>query len=111
MQRSYSAGGWNHQTDTVSCAGFFVVYQFFHLPSSASLADLEEAGKQFCNTPWSRVNAERGAEIHVDRYCFRWACLSTLLAVCCAVLPLCDGLWTIQIQTQALGLASHNLLA
>ncbi len=57
----------------VLAAGFFVVYQFFHLPSTASLAELEEAGQQFCTTPWSSVNAERGAEIHVDRYCFRCA--------------------------------------
>lgn len=53
-------------------AGFFVVYQFLHLPPSASLADLEEAGQHFCNTPWSSVQADRGAEIHVDRYCFRY---------------------------------------
>lgn len=59
--------------------GFFVVYQFFHLPSSASLADLEEAGQQFCSTPWSSVNAERGAEIHVDRYCFRVPYIMQLL--------------------------------
>ncbi|DBB01407.1 hypothetical protein WJX77_012567 [Trebouxia sp. C0004] len=59
--------------------GFFVVYQFFHLPSSASLADLEEAGQQFCNTPWSSINAERGAEIHVDRYCFRVPYITQLL--------------------------------
>ena len=52
-------------------AGFFVVFQFFHLPSLATLADLEKAGRHFCNTPWSIVNEERGAEIHVDRYCFR----------------------------------------
>ena len=158
-----------------------MVYQFFHLPSSATLADLEEAGQQFCNTPWSSVNAKRGAEIHVDRYCFRWGlslthlscmylahheldsvstvmtaivirycfrwachlsckCLAheldsasvvimiivivfiiryrwafslTVLAVCWAVLLLCNGLWSIHIQihTQALGLASHKLLA
>ncbi|KAL0038169.1 hypothetical protein WJX79_005885 [Trebouxia sp. C0005] len=59
--------------------GFFVVYQFFHLPSSASLADLEEAGQQFCNTPWSSVDAERGAEVHVDRYCFRVPYITQLL--------------------------------
>ena len=50
-----------------------MVYKFFGLPSSATLADLEEAGRQFCSTPWSSVQATRAAEIHVDRYCFRYA--------------------------------------
>ena len=52
-------------------AGFFVVLKFLHLPSDASLAELETAGQDFCDTPWGAVNLSRGKEIHVDRYCFR----------------------------------------
>ena len=51
--------------------GFFVVLKFLHLPSDASLAEVEAAGQDFCRTPWTSVNLVRGAEIHVDRYCFR----------------------------------------
>ncbi|KAL3136358.1 hypothetical protein ABBQ38_005618 [Trebouxia sp. C0009 RCD-2024] len=51
--------------------GFFVVLKFLNLPSHASLAALEAAGQGFCSTPWPTVNLTRGAEMHVDRYCFR----------------------------------------
>ena len=48
-----------------------MVLKFLHLPSDASLAELEAAGQDFCGTPWSAINLSRGLEIHVDRYCFR----------------------------------------
>ncbi|KAK9807631.1 hypothetical protein WJX72_004780 [[Myrmecia] bisecta] len=59
--------------------GFFVVYHFFGLQPSAGLAELENAARQFCATPWPVINATRGREIHVDRYCFRVPYVTKLL--------------------------------
>ena len=53
-------------------AGFHVVYHFFGLPPSASLAELEAKGRRFCDTDFAAIAAGRGAEIHVETYCFRW---------------------------------------
>ncbi len=55
----------------VPCTGFFVVYHFFGLPSTASLADLERESRRHCALGWEPLNAARGAEIHMDQYCFR----------------------------------------
>ena len=54
-------------------AGFFVVHHFFGLPSTATLADLEREGRKHCALDWEPLNAARGAEIHMDQYCFRQA--------------------------------------
>lgn len=43
----------------------------FGLPSTASLADLEREGRRHCALDWEPLNAARGAEIHMDQYCFR----------------------------------------
>ena len=57
-------------------AGFHVVYHFFGLPPSANLAELEAKGRRFCDTDFAAIAAGRGAEIHVETYCFRWAASS-----------------------------------
>jgi len=48
-----------------------VVYHFFGLPPSASLADLAAKGQRFCDTEWAAIAAKRGSEVHVEHYCFR----------------------------------------
>lgn len=58
-------------------AGFFVVYHFFGLPSTASLADLEREGRRHCALDWEPLNGARGGEIHMDQYCFRCGLLLT----------------------------------
>ncbi len=52
-------------------AGFFVVFHFFELPSGAGLAELEHGGRAHCALDWDQLNRARGAEIHIDQYCFR----------------------------------------
>ncbi len=54
----------------ISRAGFYVVYHFFGLPSTASLADSEREGCRHTVLDWEPLNAARGAEIHMDQY--RW---------------------------------------
>ena len=61
-----------------ACAGFYVVFHFFGLPSSAGLPDLERKGRQHCGQEWGVLEAARGAELHMDQYCFR--CI-----FCCAL--------------------------
>ena len=64
--------------DRLTChAGFFVVYHFFGLPSTASLGDLEREGRRHCALDWEPLNAARGAEIHMDQYCFRCDLITT----------------------------------
>eukprot|EP00887_Chlorella_sp_A99_P007229 scaffold2.g7229.t1 len=55
----------------VALAGFYVVYHFLGLPTTASLDQIQEAGRAFCAMPWKQVARERAGEIHIDRYCFR----------------------------------------
>lgn len=52
--------------------GFHVVYHFFGLDASASLDELEAKGQRYCDTEWDAIAAKRGAEVHVEHYCFRW---------------------------------------
>ena len=54
-----------------------MVYHFFGLPSTASLADLEREGRRHCALDWEPLNAARGAEIHMDQYCFRYNLTTT----------------------------------
>ena len=58
---------------TFVCSGFHVIYHFFGLEHTAHLEDLESKGQRFCDTQWDTIAAHRGAEIHVDHYCFRQA--------------------------------------
>ena len=52
-------------------AGFHVVYHFFGLHPTASLDELEAKGQRYCDTEWDAIAARRGAEVHVEHYCFR----------------------------------------
>ena len=48
-----------------------MVYHFFGLDPSASLDELEAKGQRYCDTEWDAIAAKRGAEVHVEHYCFR----------------------------------------
>ena len=52
-------------------AGFHVVYHFFGLHPTASLDELEAKGQRYCDTEWDAIADKRGAEVHVEHYCFR----------------------------------------
>lgn len=59
--------------------GFYVVYHFLGLPSTASLAQLQQGGEDLCSTQWAHIAATRGQEIHVEQYCFRVHYITQLL--------------------------------
>jgi hypothetical protein len=52
------------------------VFHFLGLSPSASLSDLEKEGRKHCAVSWQRLHEARGAEIHVDQYCFRYCATS-----------------------------------
>lgn len=60
-----------HSQHARDLAGFFVVYHFFGLPPTATLAELEREGRRHCAVDWEPLHAARGAEIQMDQYCFR----------------------------------------
>mmetsp|Transcript_7256 Transcript_7256/g.20453 ORF Transcript_7256/g.20453 Transcript_7256/m.20453 type:complete len:670 (+) Transcript_7256:350-2359(+) len=68
-------------------AGFFVVYDFFKLQLSATLQDLEDAGRQYCGREWQAVEAEKSGIKNIDAYCFRAPFVSILLQEGLGVLP------------------------
>lgn len=55
------------------------MYHFFGLDPSLPLDQLEAKGRRYCDTDWTAIAARRGAEVHVDRYCFRCVLLPTSL--------------------------------
>ncbi|BDA48267.1 probable ectonucleoside triphosphate diphosphohydrolase 5 at N-terminal half [Coccomyxa sp. Obi] len=59
--------------------GFFVVFHFFGLPADAGLSDLERVGREHCGLDWEHLKRSRGAEMHVDKYCFRVPYIISLL--------------------------------
>lgn len=74
-------------------AGFHVVFHFFGLPPTASLDELEAKGQRYCDTEWSAIAAKRGAEVHVEHYCFRSGplLLSSNYRFCRSMLRGCDA--------------------
>ncbi|KAH7282347.1 hypothetical protein KP509_35G026300 [Ceratopteris richardii] len=52
-------------------SGFFVVYKFFGLQSTAGFAELLEQGKAFCEKPWKKALNSVVPQPLVEHYCFR----------------------------------------
>ncbi|KAL8535355.1 hypothetical protein ACS0TY_011124 [Phlomoides rotata] len=52
-------------------SGFYVVYRFFNLTSDATLDDVLEKGRVFCEKSWDVARASVPAQPFIEEYCFR----------------------------------------
>ncbi|XP_065877567.1 probable apyrase 7 [Euphorbia lathyris] len=52
-------------------SGFFVVYRFFNLSSEASLDDVLEKGREFCEKKWEVAKSSVPPQPFIEQYCFR----------------------------------------
>ncbi|KAI5353566.1 hypothetical protein L3X38_006460 [Prunus dulcis] len=52
-------------------SGFFVVYRFFNLTSEASLDDVLEKGREFCERTWEVAKNSVAPQPFIEQYCFR----------------------------------------
>ncbi|XP_019446949.1 PREDICTED: probable apyrase 7 isoform X2 [Lupinus angustifolius] len=60
-------------------SGFFVVYRFFNLSSEATLDDILEKGKDFCEKRWDIAKKSVAPQPFIEQYCFRAPYISSLL--------------------------------
>ncbi|XP_059441177.1 probable apyrase 7 isoform X2 [Corylus avellana] len=52
-------------------SGFFVVYRFFNLTSEATLEDVLEKGREFCEKTWEVARKSVAPQPFIEQYCFR----------------------------------------
>lgn len=52
-------------------SGFYVVYRFFNLTPNATLDDVTEKGRAFCEKPWSVAKGSVVPQPFIEQYCFR----------------------------------------
>ncbi|XP_028066929.1 probable apyrase 7 [Camellia sinensis] len=52
-------------------SGFFVVYRFFNLSSDATLDDVLEKGREFCERTWDIAKNSVPPQPFIEQYCFR----------------------------------------
>ncbi|KAK9835894.1 hypothetical protein WJX74_010454 [Apatococcus lobatus] len=67
------------RADFYALTGFYVVFHFLRLPSTASLDQLLLAGRRYCQEPWDSIPAARRQEIQAETYCFRAPFVADLL--------------------------------
>lgn len=60
-------------------SGFFVVYRFFNLSSEATLEDVLEKGRNFCDMRWDVAKNSVAPQPFVEQYCFRAPYIASLL--------------------------------
>ncbi|CAM8975536.1 unnamed protein product [Rhodiola kirilowii] len=60
-------------------SGFFVVYRFFNLTSDATLDDVLEKGREFCEKSWEVAKKSVAPQPFIEQYCFRAPYIVTLL--------------------------------
>ncbi|KAL2334148.1 hypothetical protein Fmac_015361 [Flemingia macrophylla] len=60
-------------------SGFFVVYRFFNLTSEATLEDVLEKGREFCEKRWSVAKKSVAPQPFIEQYCFRAPYVASLL--------------------------------
>uniref|UniRef100_A0A7N0UK39 Apyrase n=2 Tax=Kalanchoe fedtschenkoi TaxID=63787 RepID=A0A7N0UK39_KALFE len=60
-------------------SGFFVVYRFFNLTSDATLDDVLEKGREFCEKSWKVAKNSVAPQPFIEQYCFRAPYIVTLL--------------------------------
>ncbi|KAK4797188.1 hypothetical protein SAY86_029514 [Trapa natans] len=60
-------------------SGFFVVYRFFNLTKDATLDDVLEKGKEFCEKTWEIAKSSVPPQPFIEQYCFRAPYIALLL--------------------------------
>ncbi|XP_061355137.1 probable apyrase 7 [Gastrolobium bilobum] len=60
-------------------SGFFVVYRFFNLTSEATLDDVLEKGRDFCEKKWEVAKISVAPQPFIEQYCFRAPYITSLL--------------------------------
>ncbi|XP_027346674.1 probable apyrase 7 [Abrus precatorius] len=60
-------------------SGFFVVYRFFNLTSEATLDDVLEKGRNFCEKRWDVAKKSVAPQPFIEQYCFRAPYIASLL--------------------------------
>ncbi|KAI4314620.1 hypothetical protein L6164_027508 [Bauhinia variegata] len=60
-------------------SGFFVVYRFFNLTSEATLDDVLEKGRDFCEKRWEVAKNSVAPQPFIEQYCFRAPYIASLL--------------------------------
>ncbi|CAG7887035.1 hypothetical protein BRARA_A01021 [Brassica rapa] len=60
-------------------SGFFVVYRFFNLSAEASLDDVLEKGREFCEKAWQVARTSVSPQPFIEQYCFRAPYIVSLL--------------------------------
>lgn len=60
-------------------SGFYVVYRFFNLTAEASLDDMLEKGREFCERTWEVAKNSVTPQPFVEQYCFRAPYVVSLL--------------------------------
>lgn len=60
-------------------SGFFVVYRFFNLSAEASLDDVLEKGREFCEKAWKVARTSVSPQPFIEQYCFRAPYIVSLL--------------------------------
>ncbi|OIW10779.1 hypothetical protein TanjilG_27725 [Lupinus angustifolius] len=60
-------------------SGFYVVYRFFNLTSEATLDDVLEKGRGFCEKRWDVAKKSVPPQPFIEQYCFRAPYIASLL--------------------------------
>ncbi|XP_028792280.1 probable apyrase 7 [Neltuma alba] len=60
-------------------SGFFVVYRFYNLTSEATLDDVLEKGRDFCEKRWEVAKKSVAPQPFIEQYCFRAPYITSLL--------------------------------
>lgn len=60
-------------------SGFFVVYRFFNLTSEATIDDVLEKGREFCEKKWDVAKKSVAPQPFIEQYCFRAPYVASLL--------------------------------
>ncbi|KAK7386598.1 hypothetical protein VNO78_26931 [Psophocarpus tetragonolobus] len=60
-------------------SGFFVVYRFFNLTAEATLEDVLEKGRGFCEKRWDVAMKSVAPQPFIEQYCFRAPYVASLL--------------------------------
>uniref|UniRef100_A0A2P2JBZ1 Apyrase 7 n=1 Tax=Rhizophora mucronata TaxID=61149 RepID=A0A2P2JBZ1_RHIMU len=60
-------------------SGFFVVFRFFNLMAGATLEDVLEKGREFCEKTWEVAKNSVPPQPYIEQYCFRAPYIVSLL--------------------------------
>lgn len=60
-------------------SGFYVIYRFFNLTADATLDDVLEKGRGFCESTWEVAKNSVAPQPYIEQYCFRAPYIVSLL--------------------------------